>query len=120
MCPANPVQCALYLRDVAVDVSAVNQNTSARVLSMFWVVIAFLGLASPATAAATSSDGPSVVVLGANTYSITRAAKNGFHRDVEELKALAMEDATRFCAAVATPAEPVATTSSGSLLPDRP
>ena len=99
MCPANPLQCALDLRDVAVDVSAVNQNTSARVLSMFWVVIAFLGLASPATAAATSSDGPSVVVLGANTYSITRAAKNGFHRDVEELKALAMEDATRFCAA---------------------
>ena len=37
--------------------------------------------------------------MGNNTYSITRVAKHALDRDIEALKAQAMEDATQFCAA---------------------
>ena len=37
--------------------------------------------------------------MGDNTFSITRVAKDGFHRNVEALKTQALEDAASFCAA---------------------
>ena len=36
--------------------------------------------------------------MGNNTYSITRVARHALDRDIDALKAQAMEDATRFCA----------------------
>ena len=37
--------------------------------------------------------------MGNNTYSITRVARHALDRDIDALKAQAMEDATKFCAA---------------------
>lgn len=37
--------------------------------------------------------------MGDNTYSITRVAKHALDRDIDALKAGAMEDAAKFCAA---------------------
>ena len=82
-------QCDLDLRGAPVDVSGVRTKILGTVLSASWALIALVGWASTATAAPTSTDAPQVVVMGDNTYSVTCVAKNGFHRDIEALKAQA-------------------------------
>lgn len=46
-----------------------------------------------------ATSAPPVVSIGNNTYAVTRMAKSGFVLDTGELKAEAMQDATKFCAA---------------------
>ena len=69
-----------------------NRNTPGKILFAFGLVTALAGCSSPTTVA------PEVVPLGNDTYSITRAASNGFTRDTGILKTQAQEDAAAFCA----------------------
>jgi MFS superfamily sulfate permease-like transporter len=57
--------------------------------------IALAGCASTSAVA----PAPEAVAMGDNTYSITCVAKHALDRNIDALKAQAMEDATRFCAA---------------------
>ncbi len=77
--------------------SDVQTNTLGRILSSFAVSI--LLLASPTLSPAATSTPAQVVTLGNNTFSISRAATNGFNRDVEVLKTDVQEDAAKYCAA---------------------
>jgi hypothetical protein len=80
---------------VSVDVSGVKTKTFGTILSAFWAGIALVGCASTSAVARA----PEALAMGNNTYSITRVAKHALDRDIDALKAQAMEDATRFCAA---------------------
>jgi hypothetical protein len=68
----------------------VNKYTLGTLLSVSIAGIALMGCATSA---------PPVVSIGNNTYAVTRTAKSGFVLDTGELKAAAMQDATKFCAA---------------------
>jgi hypothetical protein len=63
-----------------------------RILASSFLCLTFVG-----HALADGSNG-GVVSLGDNTYSITKEAKDAFHREIEPLKAAATEAATKFCA----------------------
>ena len=69
-------------------------KTFGTILSAFLAGIALAGCAS--TSAVASA--PQADAMGNNTYSITRVARHALDRDIDALKAQAMEDATRFCA----------------------
>jgi hypothetical protein len=86
------------VRGVPIDVFGVNPKTLGRIFSALFVGIALVGWAPTATAAPRSTDAPPVVEMGNGILSITRVAKNGFHRDVEALKTQAVADATDYCA----------------------
>jgi hypothetical protein len=72
----------------------VKLKTFGTILSAFLVGIALAGCASTTA----TGRAPEAEALGNNTYSITRVAKHALDRDIEALKAQAMEDATSFCA----------------------
>jgi hypothetical protein len=80
---------------VPVDVSGVKTKTFGTILSAFLAGIALAGCASTSAVA----PAPQALAMGNNTYSITRVAKHALDRDIDALKAQAMDDATRFCAA---------------------
>ena len=63
---------------------------------MFAVSIALL---SCPTLSHASTRPTEVVPMGNNTFSITRAASNGFNRDIDKLKAEAQDEAAKYCAA---------------------
>jgi hypothetical protein len=73
----------------------VNKKLFGRIFSVFSVYAALLGC----VAVAKSPEAPVVVPMGDNTYSITRAAPNAFHRDTDKLKAEVSDDAAKYCAA---------------------
>jgi MFS superfamily sulfate permease-like transporter len=73
----------------------VKSKTFGTILSAFLAGIALAGCASSSSVASA----PEAVAMGNNTYAITRVARHALDRDIDALKAQAMEDATRFCAA---------------------
>jgi MFS superfamily sulfate permease-like transporter len=70
-------------------------KTFGTILSAFLAGIALAGCASTTA----TGRAPEVEALGNNTYSITRVAKHALDRNIDTLKAEAMEDATQYCAA---------------------
>ena len=70
-------------------------KTFGTILSAFLAGIALAGCASTTA----TGRAPEVEALGNNTYSITRVAKHALDRNIDALKAEAMEDATQYCAA---------------------
>jgi hypothetical protein len=87
-----PVQPAtgLDLLGAPIDDRRVNKYALGTLFPVSMVCIALTGCATSA---------PSPVSIGNNTYVVTRTAKSGFTLDTDELKAEAMQDATKFCAA---------------------
>jgi hypothetical protein len=68
----------------------VNTHTPRKAAGLFCL---FVSLAAIAAAAV---DGK-IESLGNNTYTATRQAKNAFNRDIDALKAAAMDDANKYC-----------------------
>lgn len=80
---------SLDLRRRFADGSRVNQNILGRILLASSVCFAVVGCATS----------PKVISAGDGTYSVTRSAKTGFTLHADKLKAEALDDAAKFCAA---------------------
>jgi hypothetical protein len=67
----------------------VNKNTLSWIILASSVCVAMVGCATQ----------PKVISMSDGTYSVTRAAKTGFTLHADKLKAEALDDAAKFCAA---------------------